>query len=162
FSMGLYPEPLVASKEMIHGNSRPVSKLKTDYEYHVSMCQYPWTNAPGIIKHDDHMGVIPCCYMPQELWNHAESRYRFGDVCGRSMTEIYNSSAYWQFREDLALGKTQDLCGNCSASKTHSPNLRQLGKDHSQQAFVIFGSEFDPAVRLVADILKLAGYSPSL
>jgi len=133
FSPGLYPVEASAKigtvnspAETDHLEATNFADADAEAEYHVRMCHYPWTDAPGIMRNGDGLGVILCCYMPQYVWGALEDRYRFGDIKGRSVKEIFNSPQYWQFREDLLLGKTRKFCGQCSAAKTHSPKRKQI------------------------------------
>ncbi|MEZ4873322.1 MAG: radical SAM protein [Bdellovibrionales bacterium] len=74
-------------------------------------CLYPWKTGP--FAYDTY--IIPCCLMVQEkdMRDKLKARYDFGDPKEKSAMDIYNSEAYWQFREDLLNGDADDFCGKC-------------------------------------------------
>lgn len=81
-------------------------------------CMYPWLYGPICLE--DH--VMPCCTMNQDAdrRNKIKKRYDFGNPQEISIDEMFNNQSYWNFREDLLLGKTRDLCEGCIYYKFHN------------------------------------------
>jgi radical SAM protein with 4Fe4S-binding SPASM domain len=52
--------------------------------------------------------VVPCCF-------DKDAKYRLGDLRQNSLSEVWQSEAYHQFRQKLLLGRREiDICTNCT------------------------------------------------
>lgn len=112
--IGLYYSPGIYPAATPAGPARAQAPVDPR---HVRMCQYPWTQPVQVSKAQGGYVVRPCCYISTTKVDvlAREHGLIFPEVMPGE--EIYNSPQLWQFREDLLLGKTENVCGQCSASR---------------------------------------------
>jgi radical SAM protein with 4Fe4S-binding SPASM domain len=72
-----------------------------------SLCRRPWT----VMYFTANGRALPCCIAPfsQRGYEH----YTLGDATQQSLTEIWNSPAYQQFRSALKSDKPAEACKSC-------------------------------------------------
>ena len=95
----------------IHGNTN-------NNDLYVKLCQYPWQQPAQVSEVADGYLVLPCCYMGYMDTSDLKYGLKLTEI--KPMDEIYNSTAFWKFREDLMEGKTHDVCGNCQAARGYT------------------------------------------
>jgi radical SAM protein with 4Fe4S-binding SPASM domain len=67
-------------------------------------CDWPWTGA--YISYEGYM--MPCCMVS------TPDRINFGKVTDHSLTSVWNSDAYNNFREQLDSDNPPEICRSCS------------------------------------------------
>ena len=67
-------------------------------------CDWPWTGA--YISYEGYM--MPCCMVS------TPDRANFGKVTDRTLTSVWNSDEYNNFREQLDSENPPDICRSCS------------------------------------------------
>ncbi len=108
FSEGLYPIP---PKE------KEATPELSDNSY-VKLCQYPWREPAQISEFADGYVVLPCCYINNKQLLAEKYGLKLSEI--KPMNEVYNSAAFWKFRESMMNGQTSDVCGNCQAARGYS------------------------------------------
>ncbi|AVO59322.1 radical SAM protein [Pseudomonas chlororaphis] len=114
YSQGIYPPAPTATAPVTQPQQEERSSTN---EWHVKMCQYPWIRPVQISKGEGGYVVRPCCYISTTKTRLLAQKY--GLIFPEVLTgeEIYNSTQLWQFRKDLVLGKTADVCADCNAAR---------------------------------------------
>ena len=110
FSAGLYPSDAEAAG----------ARGGASEDFDVRLCQYPWREPPQIALVEGGYVVIPCCYIVPTSIDLLGDRHGLRFESLEPMNEVYNSAAFWQFREDLMEGRTRDVCGQCHAARGYA------------------------------------------
>lgn len=92
----------------------PVAVAEADIRH----CQYPYQKPFQYVRAGDRTRVQLCCYMVETASDLAAERYGMEFASPPPVVEFYNSPAYWQFRMDLARGRSKDFCGRCMQART--------------------------------------------
>lgn len=114
FSQGIYPSANVKNGETAE---REQQACDTVEDMSIRLCRYPWDQPLQVSKHEGNYVVRPCCYISTTKVKLLADKYRLTYPEILSGEKMYNSAQLWQFREDLMLGKTADLCSNCDAAR---------------------------------------------
>jgi len=72
-----------------------------------SACRRPWS----LMYFTAHGRALPCCFAPFSARGYAT--YTLGDATQQTLREIWNSSAYQQFRGELLSDRPPKPCANC-------------------------------------------------
>jgi MoaA/NifB/PqqE/SkfB family radical SAM enzyme len=88
--------------------SEPGLSLKrTDDGLPWSLCRRPWS----LMYFTANGRALPCCIAP--FSQHGYGNYTLGDATQQTLREIWNGSAYREFRRDLLSDKPPAACANC-------------------------------------------------
>ena len=96
----------------------PRNDSSINNELYVKLCQFPWQQPAQVSEIKDGYLILPCCYMGYMDIDDVKYGLKLTKI--KPMDEIYNSTAFWRFREDLMEGRTTDVCGNCQAARGYT------------------------------------------
>jgi len=90
------------------GATEPGMSLKRqDHPQPWSACRRPWS----LMYFTAHGRALPCCIAPFSARGYAT--YTLGDATQQTLREIWNSTAYQQFRGELLSDRPPKPCANC-------------------------------------------------
>ena len=72
-----------------------------------SLCRRPWS----LMYFTANGRALPCCIAP--FSQHGYDNYTLGDATQQTLREIWNGSAYREFRRALLSDKPAAACANC-------------------------------------------------